>query len=340
LRFKIQIEKAFTNLAEAGIGVVDVGSRSGVHPVFREVASLVDAVGFEPDVEECERLNEASRLTQGYRSLTFLPFGLGSADGEATLHLCRARGTSSLYTVNRPFVDRFPDASRFDVQAERCIPIRSLDGVVGDPAIGSPKWIDFVKVDTQGSELDILLGARKTLGSQVVAVEVEVEFARLYESQPVFRDVDAFMVECGFTLFKLRRQEWVKRCFETRPEWTAGQLVFGDVLYLRDPLSREARWNPQNSRQAEVLVLMAILYDLHDFAWEVVSDGEIGRMVNADMIKRYIHGRSRKLGRQWTGGRIVMDLLRSVRAGVRAMHRFKRYDRGWGRGDSNFYSRI
>ena len=65
--------------------------------------------------------------------------------------------------------------------------------------------VDFIKVDTQGSELFVLQGASQVLGQHVVGVEVEVEFASIYGGQPLFADVDRHMREHGFDLFDLRR---------------------------------------------------------------------------------------------------------------------------------------
>jgi FkbM family methyltransferase len=334
------LRDAFHALDATGLGVVDVGSRGRVHPVFDEVAPVVDAVGFEPDLEECRRLNESVGAAGPYRSLAFLPFGLGSEDGQRTLHLCRSRGTSSLLRPNRAWLERFPQPARFDVEREVSVPVRALDGIVSDPEIRVPGRIDFVKVDTQGSELDVLLGARKTLDDQVVAVEVEVEFAPLYESSVPFREIDAYLAECGFTLFKLRRLEWVRQTFEARPERTAGQLVFGDALYLRDPLGRGTPWTPKDGRQAEVLVLTAILYDLHDFAWELVSLPVLGDIVDGEAIHRYIAERGRRLGPRWRRARTARELAGAVRMAARRVLRFKRYEPTWSRGDEAFYSRI
>jgi hypothetical protein len=47
----------FHALAEQGLGILDVGARGGAHTALSEVAPLVNLVGFEPDPEECRRLN-------------------------------------------------------------------------------------------------------------------------------------------------------------------------------------------------------------------------------------------------------------------------------------------
>lgn len=327
------IREMFPSLWKEGLGVIDVGCRDGVHGVFKEVVSLVEVAGFEPDPKEAIRLQAAPRRPSPYKSLTYLPYALGGSDGQQPLHLCRSPGASSFYSPNRIFLERFPDPSRFDPIATVVVPVRSLDSLVADPSITLPTHVDFLKVDTQGSELEILQGAAQALERRVLAVEVEVEFARLYAGQPVFRDVDAFLSHRGFTLFKLRRQEWVRRSYAARPHLTAGQLVFGDALYVRDPLSGEGTWAPQTARQAEALVLLAVLYDLYDFALELLASPGISTLVDADRIRNWVARRSGRLGS-------FIERLRMVRATLSAGERFRRYPSRYARGDGNFYSAI
>src|SRR5207249_2189584 len=63
---------------------------------------------------------------------------------------------------------------------------------------------EFIKLDTQGSELDILRTVDDSQWPDVLAVEVEVEFAELYTNQPLFFDVDGFLRSKGMVLFDLR----------------------------------------------------------------------------------------------------------------------------------------
>lgn len=326
--------EAFQGLRERGLGVIDVGARGGIHPLLGAVAPVLDVVGFEPDAQEGQRLRqEESGRSSAFRSLAYLPWGLGETDGRQVLHVCRSPGASSFYEPNRTLLQRFPDPDRFEVVSTKSVPVRSLDSLMRDPAVRMPRSVDFIKIDTQGSELEILRGARQTLSDQVVAIEVEVEFTQLYDAQPVFRDVDAFLAASGFTLFKLRRQEWVRGRYAKRPQMSAGQLVFGDALYLRDPLDTHRCWIPRDGRQAEALILLSSLYDLHDVALELLSMPQFSTLLDAGRIRSYILQRSRKLCS-------FFERLRMVRATLSSTERFRRYPARWARGDSNFYSVV
>jgi hypothetical protein len=56
---------------------------------------------------------------------------------------------------------------------------------------------DLLKIDTQGSEAEILAHAGETLKNCLI-VEAEVEFVQLYEDQPLFADVDQLLRGQGF----------------------------------------------------------------------------------------------------------------------------------------------
>ncbi|MBI3616088.1 MAG: FkbM family methyltransferase [Candidatus Omnitrophica bacterium] len=306
------------------MGVIDVGSRGGIHPRLRPIASIIDVVGFEPDAEEVRRLQ--GEETGLFRSVRHLPYALGQTDGRQTLHLCRSRGTSSFLKPNRPFLDRFPDASRFDVETAQSVEVKSLDGLIQGFSGGLPRQIDFLKLDTQGSELLVLKGAHQTLRSQVVALDIEVEFAPLYESQPLFRDVDAYLAECGFTLFKLRRMEWVRRGYAERPYRSGGQIVFGEAVYLKDPLSNE-QWSP-TAHQVEALVLLAILYGQHDFVKELMELAPIQGRCDVPAIRAVLERNSRRSNFEM-GTNPLRQAWRSMGT---LWDQFRRRS-SWGRGD-------
>jgi len=205
------------------VHIVDVGARSGVSKRWNRFADRIRVTGFEPDIAECDRLN-AQTLPFDAR---FLPHALGRTDQQQRLlHVTRSPGSSSLYPPNRAVLDRFEYGESISVVKTSPVVTRRMDAVISDPP-------DVLKIDTQGTELEILEGAGALLDS-TIAVELEVEFIQIYEDQPLFADVDRFMRSKGFSLRSLRRDLWREKGASRHP-W-GGQLVHGDVLYLRRAL--------------------------------------------------------------------------------------------------------
>lgn len=201
--------------------LVDVGSMGGLEAEWSWLKDegLLKSVGFEPDEREFAKLRSDDRTV-------FHPCALSAEPGRALeLHVAREPGKTSLFKPNMELLRRFPKPERFETVRTISLPadrVRTLDEIV--PAA------DFIKLDTQGSELSILKGGEKLLNG-VLGLKVEVEFLELYHGQPLFADVDSFLRARGFELADLRRVFWKRAEFTAYPG--KGQLVFGDALYVR-----------------------------------------------------------------------------------------------------------
>lgn len=210
----------------ASLTLLDVGAANGAPPRWDPYASLINYVAVEPDPRSAETLT--SNKKSGYRSSSAITSGLWSESCELQLNLCRKPEVSSVLKPNSRFLAHFPDAGRFDVVGRTSMKVTTIDAVVAERGFG----FDAVKVDVQGAELEVLLGANKALDDALL-IEVEVEFMPLYENQPLF----------GTICHKLEQQGFEFVDFLTLYRWHAqhldgtGQLVFADALFMRSPES-------------------------------------------------------------------------------------------------------
>lgn len=224
-------------IPEKPIVIIDVGSREGVHERWAECKHPIKVIGFEPDVEECGALNDAANYKTGPIESYFYPYALSGQREKRTLYLYKDRRLSSFYLPNMKILEQYPldrllssNAFSIDKQIEmNCIP---LDAFCSDNQIEDA---DFIKLDTQGSELEILQGGGGIL-EKIFGVEVEVEFVPIYEKQPLFAEVDQFLRGKGFELFDLRRHWWKRDV--PREISSRGQMIFADALYFRNILTR------------------------------------------------------------------------------------------------------
>jgi len=150
---------------------------------------------------------------------------LGSRNETSLLHICRKPELSSFLIPNKSFTDRFPESDRFLVEKSIPVEVRSLDNLTLDFGI-----VDFMRIDTQGTELEVLKGALRALDT-CVAIQVEVEFVPIYQGQCLFGDVSGFLQDFGFelwdftTLYRYGRHQLDR----------TGQLAFADALFFRPP---------------------------------------------------------------------------------------------------------
>lgn len=208
--------------------VVDVGANPVDGPPPYQAMldqGLCEVVGFEPQPEALEKL----QATQG-PSQRYLPYALG--DGAAhTLHVCQISGMSSLYRPDPAKLAAFnlfeqwgAVVSKLPVETVRLDDVAQIDR------------IDFLKIDVQGSELNVFRHGRTKL-AQAVAVHTELSFVTLYEGQPSFGEVDMELRAQGFIPhgFDAVKRWPISPCvIENNPRRALNQLVECDLIYVRD----------------------------------------------------------------------------------------------------------
>lgn len=253
---------------EQPLVMVDIGASGGVDRRWERAARYLRVIAFEPD----RRAFDALQAAAVGESRTYLNSGLHRERGTLKFHLTRKQEVSSIFLPNRRFLDRFPLAERFDVLETVDMEVDTLDSQLISCGVAD---VDFVKVDTQGSELFILEGASGVLGASVVGLEVEAAFTDVYDGQPLFPAVHDFLQRRGFQLFDLRPYYW-KRAIGGRSGGRKGQLVFADCLYLRDVGAIETLvlgCADSGARRAKLLRLLSVcvLYGYLDYALEVLD---------------------------------------------------------------------
>jgi FkbM family methyltransferase len=253
------------------IVLVDVGARGGLKNNWSAARRHLRVLGFEPEKREFGQLSAPSLSGQ---STTYFDVALHDRRGPLRLQVARDRGLTSIFEPNRAFLDAFPEASRFDTVDVHEVQADRLDDHLLSHGISD---VDFVKVDTQGSELLVLQGASRALASSVVGVEVEVEFTPIYSGQPLFADVDVFLRGLGFLLFDLRPCYW-KRAAGRAIGGPRGQIIWADALYLKSLPALLASAQPLDAagRAGKYLkaISIALLYGYFDYALEIARAAE------------------------------------------------------------------
>lgn len=210
-------------LSETTIRIADVGAQlldSQDHiysPLVRNFTCQV--IGFEPLKEELEKrhVNDAEAV--------MLPYFIG--DGTAQKFYETAfNPASSNFEPDSAFLSQFH-------ALEEMLRVVDISDVVSRKMddIDHLKDIDLLKLDVQGSELACLRGGETTL-KNVVAVDVEIEFAQLYKDQPIHHEVDTFLRERGFILMEYRDPGYVT--YAEHPAGYGGsRLGWADGVYFK-----------------------------------------------------------------------------------------------------------
>ena len=150
-------------------------------------------IGFEIDKKVCDKMN--SEASEGIK---YYPYALGKANERKKLYNTQAPMCTSLYKPNEKLISLYNNLDFAYLKNETEIETITLDNFISKNSLDN---LDFIKIDTQGSELDIFNGGKNSL-KNVVKIICEVEFVPIYEDQPLFGDVNKFLNENGFMFNK------------------------------------------------------------------------------------------------------------------------------------------
>jgi FkbM family methyltransferase len=210
---------------------MDIGARAIKHNHFVNTFPHSQYIGFELDAKECNRLN-----TLGFRRHHFYPQAIGRDREMRTLYVTRNPACSSLYEPNVQDMHRFLECgSFFEVLERKTVETVGLDAWCRNTDLPG---VDFLELDTQGSELDILQGCKHLLGSSILGLKVEVEFYPLYIGQALFSDIENYLRPLDYYLFDLSRYRLRRAYIKTR-----GQLLWGHAFYLKN-VHQMNGWQP------------------------------------------------------------------------------------------------
>lgn len=238
--------------------LADVGSAGGLNRRWKGAAALVRALLFDPREDP-----SAAPLEKG-RHVIF-PVGLGKVAGTARLNVTALGNMSSVLLPNTERLEAFRKKGEHTaIVSTSEMPVDTLDHIVAREHLR----VDVLKVDTQGSELDILDGAQACLRESVFLAEVEVSFLERYRGQPLCHEVTAYMAARGFELLDLHRLKRYRYANRSRVRnvglgggQRAGQLAYGDALFMlrEDRLLARIRALPATDAQALALKVMLAL---------------------------------------------------------------------------------
>ena len=184
-----QDRSVFQKYIKNGMNVIDVGANLGLYSLF--FSELVGPEGkvfaFEPDTILFNSLKDNLRLN-GILNVEIFNFALGSEQGKMKLYCSSINSGDNRLTrtVSLPFY------KSFEVNVER------LDTLLKD------QHVDFVKIDVQGWEFDVLQGMNQLLhknSSIIVFFEFWPEGLKHAGREPI--ELLNLLKEYGFTIYKV-----------------------------------------------------------------------------------------------------------------------------------------
>jgi hypothetical protein len=177
--------------------LVDVGASIEAPGVWKPIAPLSTYVGFDPDSREAAAADAggfARKLMVG-EAVTADP-----AVTELRFHLTRAPGCSSTLAPDLEALADYHYRDFFETEREAVVRAATLDAILGRLGIDR---IDWLKCDTQGTDLRIFRSLSAPLRAGLMAIDVEPGLIDAYRGEDLFADTHEHLCANGFWLSRL-----------------------------------------------------------------------------------------------------------------------------------------
>ena len=220
------------------VEIPDVSELFGGPIIAVDVGAANDLIGLGALGPFCEihavepRSDAAVRPSAGAKVIHH-NVGLAPRPGPHQLFITRGAEASSLRRPNKTVAERCgPDI--FEVVGEATIDCITLAEFV---AANSMPHIDFLKIDTQGTEIEILKSGPL---DRISIIRTEAEFVEIYEGQALFDDIQRELSSRGFRFIEFTDEGLLD-----------GKRIWADALFIRSDLS-----GPAALRAAAVLATL------------------------------------------------------------------------------------
>ena len=176
--------------------VLDVGANRGQYRDFlrAQIGYTEAIVSFEPVAENVRLLTDRAAADQRW---TIMALALGGEDCTAEINVTAASEFSSFL---RPTKAALPGIADHNVvRRTETVHVKRLDLIFENAIAGHGATSIFLKMDTQGSDMSILQGAKCSL-ERIRGLQSEVSVIPLYNNIPNYLKSIAYMQELGFHL--------------------------------------------------------------------------------------------------------------------------------------------
>ena len=190
-------------------GVIHIGAHFG-----EEVKDYIDngideMIFFEPLTESIKVLEENLSYYAGEANISIFPYALGNEEKEVEMYVSNCDRMCSSVLKPKVVLEQYPNITFNDREVVEMI---RLD----DAEIKFEKY-NFLNIDVQGYELEVLRGGEKTLNG-IDYIYTEINNAEVYENTPHVDELDKFLEPYGFA--------------RVETDWSG--ITWGDGLYVKE----------------------------------------------------------------------------------------------------------
>jgi FkbM family methyltransferase len=211
--------------AETPRVIFDIGANRGETVcAYRQVFPKATIYAFEPLPELAAGLRRRFKQDP---DIHVIEAAVGRHHGNALLNISSGMSTHSLLVRPRDGLQYLPERATIVGQAN--VDVISLDEFCATRGLSV---IDIVKVDVEGSELQVLEGSHQLLDrTGITLMLLEVMFVPHYADQPLYFAIASLLNRYGYGIYDL---------YDMRRSRRNGQLRYANALFVSPTFRRQA----------------------------------------------------------------------------------------------------
>jgi len=259
-------------LSEEPFHMLDLGCSGGIDSDWRMLEPFLFALGIDFNTKEVERLNAEEKNKN-------IKYFAGNLELPPDHPIRKERGTPFVCESHKAFAktSAWDAYTRSQKNKEQTSSHSKPDHINLNEFLKANNfpYVDFIKIDVDGPDFDILLALESSLEKlQVLGFKLEVNFNG--SSDPydhTFHNMDRLMRKNGFELYDLSLRRYTKNAlpgpFEGNffGQTVNGALAQGDAVYFLNPI-------PANYSSLKIVKLITLLTRQNqiDSASELIED--------------------------------------------------------------------
>ena len=190
-------------------GVIHIGAHFGQEAKDYVDNGITEMVFFEPLSENLKVLEENLSYVANDANIMIYPVALGNEEKEVEMYVSNRDRMCSSVLKPKVVLEQYPDIT-FDER--ETVEMMRLD----DTDLEFDKF-NFLNIDVQGYELEVLKGGAKVLEG-IDYIYTEINRAEVYENTPHVDELDTYLKPYGF--------------IRVESDWTGD--TWGDGLYIKE----------------------------------------------------------------------------------------------------------
>lgn len=226
--YKISGEKNFLNKILPRYNpslVFDVGANIGNYTKAVRAKNSCEIYSFEPNIPTAQQLLQN---TNNLEKVKIFEFGFSDKSGKTEIYERDKEGCSSHATLYREVIS---DSYQSDMK-HTTISLSTLDEFCEKERISK---ISLLKIDTEGNEYKILLGASNLLSKNAIDI-IHFEFNVMNISSRVFFK-DFFKILTNYNLYRLLPNSLLKISYHNPVEYEI--FAFQNIIAIRKDIDKE-----------------------------------------------------------------------------------------------------